>query len=661
VARGDRRLLRRPGGVWLAAILGLAPAAARAQAPPPAAAATVGTAEGTDPVADGALRVFAVPKGAVDSTGPRPGPATLSQAPDDEPAARLRSRRDVLTTSIGVGYVQGADWGSEIQSTGAAAGLQIDVSALITKGPRGFVYDHGSFLAHDPDARWRVEAGDLSSSIRGAVEGIRLAWQAAGGRQPAVAVYGSRSGLTTGPAVVTYRDQLRFGDETFLDGEVASDRSMFLQSVLAAGRRLAVQLAYRHDVPRLATDRGLDVTVGLARYGGRGLDLTATAHQLDERGDRTTVSTIGLRVPVSHALNVTVERTMAITPNGTLTSGSAAATISAGRLNLQHRYQYGSYRPAAFDLSDAGSREAFQSAASYTQGARLNVALQLASQWRSDGLLDQWEQLETTMKLTQRTRLILTTAFPRVTDPSHLHVRLEQELGRAYSIEVQYGQLSNFQALPLETERPRFLVMLRKAIAVSTPRRGGDLRGRVVDQIGRPVAGARVTLGDDFTDSGPDGAFHFAQVPTGHYRLSLAEDRLPADYAWDGRGAELTMTSSSRLVSDLRVAPLNAIHGRVYCDRNANGRFDAGEGVAGAVLRLGDHVTVTDADGAYSFYNLWPGTLTVTLDDAHLPTDVAAGASSELTVVLDDTKPVTGADFVVVAKTKPVTWKEIKR
>ena len=98
---------------------------------------------------------------------------------------------------------------------------------------------------------------------------------------------------------------------------------------------------------------------------------------------------------------------------------------------------------------------------------------------------------------------------------------------------------------------------------------------------------------------------------------------------------------------------MNAIHGRVYVDRNSNGRYDAGEAVAHAVLQVGDRVTATDTNGAYSFYNLWPNAYVVRL--TNLPSEFLPGIA-ELSVTLLDGAPVTGADFRVIVRDKPVIW-----
>jgi hypothetical protein len=252
------------------------------------------------------------------------------------------------------------------------------------------------------------------------------------------------------------------------------------------------------------------------------------------------------------------------------------------------------------------------------------------------------------------------SAVPDVFNAQRLRGRLVQNLPRQYSIEAEYGRLSAFQDLPYALDRSRVRVMLRKSVDIATPARGGDVEGRVLDQAGRPVDGARVTLGPYAMETGPGGGYAFRHVPRGDFDLALDPAGLPADFAWDGRSRRLSITSSTHARVDLLVAPLNAIHGRVYCDRNGNHRFDDGEAVAGAVVRLGDRVTSTDASGAYHFYNLWPGDYVVQLDRSHVPAEFDAAAAGDLRVSLTDDHPVTGADFSVASKSKPIIWREIK-
>jgi hypothetical protein len=190
-------------------------------------------------------------------------------------------------------------------------------------------------------------------------------------------------------------------------------------------------------------------------------------------------------------------------------------------------------------------------------------------------------------------------------------------------------------------------------VDIATPARGATVTGRVIDHSGRGVAGARVILGPYTADTNASGIYTLAHVPRGAYELSLDAALLPADYAWDGRREPVTVTTSGTVQIDLKVAPLNAIHGRVYVDLNNNERFDAGEAVANAVLAAGDRVTASDVNGAYSFYNLWPATYTIIL--TNVPPGYMAG-TTQLTVTLLDGAPVTGADFRVMPKDKPIIW-----
>jgi hypothetical protein len=288
----------------------------------------------------------------------------------------------------------------------------------------------------------------------------------------------------------------------------------------------------------------------------------------------------------------------------------------------------------------------------------VNFTLQLATNWTALGRPQHWEELQTSLALTHRTSLLVVTEVPDITNTDRFRARLVQQLPHDFSIEAEYGRLSAFQNVPDPVDRPRAKLMIRRSWNLATPAGGGDLIGRVVDQAGHPVSGARVTLGDWAVKSDALGRYRFDHLPRGEYPLRIDDAFLPADYAWDGREAWVAVTNSTHDTRELRVAPLNTIHGRVYCDRNGNGRYDEGEGVAGAVVRLADRVTATAAGGDYSFFNVWPGAYTLMLGADKLAADYAPGPI-ERQVELGDGHPVTGADFVVALKTKPIVWKQV--
>jgi hypothetical protein len=383
----------------------------------------------------------------------------------------------------------------------------------------------------------------------------------------------------------------------------------------------------------------------------------------DDAGQPSDWRTVALHVPLSRFFDLTLDRTSAAANQTVNTASSAMFGISAGKLRLFDRYQRGEVDLMQPGLAGSLQRQQLQSMASYAPDRRLSFVLQLATQWSDTGLAERWEELQTTIKLAHGTVLQTVTAVPQVLDAQRFQVRLTQSLPGGFAVVADYGRLSAFQDLVNTLDRSRLKVMLRKGWTVATPAAGGEVRGRVADQTGRAVAGARVKLGEYTANTDAAGVYVFRHLPRGSYDLALDPGFLPADFAWDGREIRLVVTPSSRVDANLLVTPLNAIHGRVYCDRNKNHRFDAGDGVAGAVVHLIDQanerVTVTDAEGAYSFYNLPPGPYLLRIDRERLPTSYELTGSTDLTVTLPDDRPVTGADFLVLPKVKPIIWREI--
>ena len=586
-------------------------------------------------------------------------PAAQVKAVDARAAAFQAPRsHDSLRTTIGVGYVQGADWGTEILANGGIGGTQVQFHTLLTKGRGGLLFEQGAVSVFHPDSRWRAEAGDLFSHLRGASRGARVSWQTASGhRRPALALYAPRPGSTDATTVVSYRDQIHLADQTLLDAEIASDRSFTLRSRLASPR-FEVEGFYRsHRKP--AARRDGSVSAGVTLWHGIGVN--GGLFRSLEEGDRRDWRTISIRVPLARFFDLTLERAHASTPGSSQTTSAVMGSLAAGQLRLFHRHQQGDYDFLRAGFAGSIERQQTQSVASYTAGPRLNVLLQLATQRTDTGQVQHWEEMQTTLRLTSTTTLRAVTAVPDLRNSQRWRAYFRQELPSRFAVQADYGRLSAFQSIPSGTDRSRFKLMLFKTLDIATPARGAVVGGRVVDDAGRGVAGAGVKLGRYTVESDATGAYAFRHVPAGEYELSIDRQMLPADVAWDGRIERLSLTHKSRVVTDLRLAPLNAIHGRVYVDRNGNGRFDPGEAVAGAVLHLADRVTATDQNGAYTFFNLWPGTYVVSLNNQKLPNYLTAASTRELQVTLGDDGPVTGAEFQVVPVVKPVIWAETRR
>ena len=601
----------------------------------------------------GPLRTFTIEKPPEPAQNDAHRPADLSALMPQLPKAT-----DTLLSTVGIGYVQGADWGLTLQTAGGIAGLQVQLESLLTNGVQGGRFDRGSLVVADPDLGWRTEAGDLFSGLRGASRGARLSWNTSRGRQPAIALYAPSPGSLRRPTVVAYRDQLVVKSQRILDAEIASDRSRLVLGHLTAGP-LTFDASYRRLVaPHPVLDKGLQLSAAVTSH----VLLTGGVIRSIDDSRRSQWFMGGIHVRLGKRIEVGFEHSKTSAEGVESASSALMGSGRAGNLQLFHRLQLGRAELFQEGLDTRIAREQLQSVASYATGQKIDFTLQLATDWSASGRPQQWEELQTTVRLTRGTVLQSVTAVPDLANSQRLRLRFLQSLPQHYALEAEYGRMSPFQDAPIDLNRPRFRLMLTKQIRVPTPARGGELLGHVVDHSGRPVAGARVTLGPYSADSGPDGVYHFKFLPAGQYDLALDAVYLPADYAWDGARRQLTVSHSTHQTIDLLVAPLNAVHGRVYCDRNGNGRFDDGEGVQGAVVRLQDRVTATDRDGAYHFYNVWPGDYQVQIDAAHLPAVFAIGSASDTrSITLAADGPVVGADFRVIEKTKPIIWREIRK
>ena len=601
--------------------------------------------------APSALRTFVVPKSAeATPADPEDLIRSLRGAAAAPPPAKGR-----LRTVLGVGYVQGADWGAEAIVSGTLGRLSIQSESLFTYGPQGLLFDHGTVWLQHADHRWIAEAGDLFSDLRGPATGVRFSWPVNDHWRRSLAVYGPpRQSLMKG-TVLAYRDRLELGGLT-VDGEVATDASHFLRGRVTAGTRFAVESSYRRTFVAGSTkDAGIQAELRL----WRGLAVTGGIFQSRRLDETSAWRSVGIRFPIHRSVGITFERTFSTT--GAMRSAASAVMVDAhaNQFMFLQRYEWGDTRARQGGLLSM-QRDQMHSMASFAAGPRLNLGLRVATSWQPTGPSQSWLEAQATIRPARATLVQVSAPVPQAMDVDRIRVSLEQGLPRQFSILAEYGRPSPYQTIHYGAAPPRFRLMVRRSFDVATPAGGGMVSGRVLDYVGRPVIGARVRLGGYTADADANGVYVFSHVPPGDFELTLDPEFLPADYAWDGRTRRLTIKASSRIVNDLVVAPLNAIHGRVFADRNGNGRFDSGEGVAAAVIRLGERVTATSTDGTYDFYNLMPGTYVVHLDADKLQGFTAEGPS-RIQVELKDDRPSNGIDFLVIAKAKPIQWRSDKQ
>jgi hypothetical protein len=572
---------------------------------------------------------------------------------------KLPPQHDALRVATGIGYLQGADFGGDVTASGKINGMQTDMTGFFTAGPMGFQSRSARVSIFAPDGKWRGEGGDLYSDLRGLARGARVSWSIGQKWMPSLGVYVHGSNpASTGPTVLSYRDRFQLLPHVRVGGEVTSDGATFVQTQYTPPR-LDLTAFYRSTRgPIGGHDKG--VSGGLAL--GRGVALSGAIRVSDAASDSSQWQLASIRLPLVRQASVTLERSWW---TGSADEGGTNALtlqVPLGPVRLMQRVQWGrtDYRhravPFGFD------RQQSNSTASYTPGSWGNLNYQQSTQWFDDGTVQEWDEVSSMLKIGRRTTAQFVAAFPDIGNPQRFRARVTRELSPTLQLEGQYGRLSAFQLTRAsEGEQSRVMVTVRKTWQIESPARGGDVRGRALDQAGSPVAGALVRLGPYSAITDAAGGYQFTRVPDGQFDLALDKEKLPAAYALDEKPRPMIVARTSRDQVDLQVIPLNAIRGRVYLDRNHNGSWDEGEGILNAVVSVNGSVTATAADGSYAFYNQPPGHFTVRLDVQRLPKGLAPASPADLDVELTSDYPLIGVDFTVERKDMPVIMREIPR
>jgi hypothetical protein len=441
-----------------------------------------------------------------------------------------------------------------------------------------------------------------------------------------------------------------------LRGEVSTDGSLFGATRLLAGRGSA-EVFYRRSPSREVQDRGVLVSYtfwsSVSAYGG-------VRFSTQNAGERWTM--FGIGVPVYRQSSVTLEETWTERGTSSDRNHTVGFQIPIGHVRLMQRYQWTDIAlMQGPTVLDTGRRQ-LQSMASYAPTPRVRFNYQVATQWFPGSEARQWTELESVVLLSRATSIHAVTGFPAVNDPRRFRVGLEQRLPNAFRLAVDYGRLPAFQSTARDVPTdPRLLVMVHRAVRVPTPAGGADVSGAVHDDSGAPVRGAVVSLGRFRTTTRDDGTYRFAHVPQGDHTLSLDREHLPAAYAVASEPRAVTVVGDRPVRADLAVTALHVIRGRVYNDRNGNGRADDDEGVGDVVVRLDEKgpATLTSEAGAFAFYNLEPGPYLVWVDGARLRSDLMVVSPYRRQVQLQPDRATTNVDFIVATHEKPVLMKEL--
>lgn len=580
---------------------------------------------------------------------------TVRTGPND---VKPPPQRDAMRLSTGIGYLQGADWGADVSGSGKINGMQTDVTAFFTAGPMGFQPRSGRVSLFAPDGKWRGEGGNLYSDLRGLARGARVSRSVGQKWTPSISLYLHGNGASNGATVLAYRDRVQLLPRVRVGGELTSDGAAFLQGQYTQ-TRLALTAFYRFvKGPVTGHDKGVSGGFNV----GRGVALSGAVRLSDAVGDSSRWQLASVRLPLARQASVTLERSWWTGSSDDGSTNALTVQLPLGPVRVIQRLQWGRtdyrHRPVPFGFD----RRQSQSTASYTPGPWGSVNYQQSTQWFDDGRVQEWDEVTSMLQLGRRTTAQFATAFPDISDPRRFRARVTQRLSPTLLLEAQYGRLSAFQMTRTsEGEQSRVMVTIRKTWQIESPARGGDIRGRAIDQAGYPVSGALVRLGPYSAITDEAGDYKFTRVPDGQFELALDKNKLPAAYAWDEKPRSLTVTRGSRERVDVQVIPLNAIRGRVYLDRNRNGHFDEDEGVPNAVVTVNGSVTATTATGSYAFYNQPPGRYKVRLDVPRLAKGLAPASPAELDVELTGDRPLLGVDFTVEKKDMPIIMREIPR
>jgi hypothetical protein len=576
----------------------------------------------------------------------RTGPTDVKLPPQD----------DVLRVSTGIGYLQGADGGGDISAAGKINGMQADANLFFTAGPLGFQPTSGHVSMYSPDARWRGEGGDLYSDLRGLARGARVSWNGDGQRwTPSVSLYAHGA---NGATVVGYRDRVQVLPHVRVLGEVTSDGATFIQGQYAQPRMDLTAFSRFTRGAFVGHDEGVSGSFTL----GRGVTLSGALRLSDAVDDSRQWQLASIRLPLARQASVTLERSWWTGSSDDGSINALTVQLPLGPVRFSQRIQWGRtdylQRALPFEFDSQGG----QTTASYTPGPWGSLNYQQSTQWFDNGRMQQWNEVSSMVQMGRHTAVQLVTAVPDLADPQRLRARVTRVLSPTLRLEVQYGRLSAFQMTsPSVGEHSRVMITIRKTWQLTSPSRGGEVRGRAIDQAGQPVSGALVRLGPYSAITDAAGEYGFTRVPDGAFALALDKNKLPVAYASDEPPRAVTVTRRSREDIDLQVIPLNAIRGRVYTDRNGNGRFDEGEGVRNAVVAVDGRVTATSVTGSYAFYNQPPGRYTIRLDAQRLPKGLAPASSAELAVELTGDQPLVGVDFQVEERDMPIIMTELPR
>lgn len=142
----------------------------------------------------------------------------------------------------------------------------------------------------------------------------------------------------------------------------------------------------------------------------------------------------------------------------------------------------------------------------------------------------------------------------------------------------------------------------------------GAVRIRALSAVTN-AAGIAISLdGNRTAVTGPNGYYHFGDVPEGPHEVAVDLAQLPADYdPGDVQKVKIVTQARKSLRADFEVLPLVSLSGKVTGPEGAD--------LSDIIIRMspGGRYTSTRKDGSFAFHNVHEGDFELALDSSSLP------------------------------------------
>jgi hypothetical protein len=605
--------------------------------------------------------------------------ARLDARPESDEAKNARARAtgvlrdpeptDALHITAEPSYVYGSDGAMPLTGFGKLAGYDTDFTALPTFGPLGVRFLSGQINFGDRAAGWNITGGDLFSEIWGLARGVRFSDQISKSNLASVGLYLQTRHDGTDTPVVSLADQYTVTRNIAVAGEVDSDASYFGRATLHTSR-FTGSAFYRDANMRDGKADGFSASLQALPQIGVSASYTSTGAGLD----RIIMRNAGVRWNMFQRVNMTVMETRTSTGYYKMRADSALAAmnLSRVRLNLQYlrrdiEYLMTSVQPTAAPRTHNNQ---WITQASVRISARAFLDEQIVTQWAPGISTTSYDQFTATVVASKAVNLNLLASLIDPGNPARLRAMLQYKIRPTASLIFEYGNIPSYQNVPpamnpqspdtpiQQTRERGFRIAVRKDFNLDTPTRGGNVQGVVLDSNRSPVSGAVVEAGPYATLTDENGTFEFRKLPRGEYNVKLRETSVPAELYGTAETVSFESSPGRSVEMMFNMVNLREIHGSVFLDANGNGRPDDGEGVEMVTLRLGDEKTSSLRDGRFGFYNLKPGTYTVTLVAGSLPKGLILASAAEASVEVSTTGDIPEILFRLLKKPEDIRFIE---